>query len=157
MNSYLFHLKPLPKNHEEAMEWLMQLVTAVDANHLAQIDSQTFKKGWYAVGFLYPGLHPDSEHGSELSRTLLEPTEMVVPDERLLIPYDVESGWLEILKPILAQAWQRYTSGELQDDEFYCAEAVMAGMYFRDPEKLKKFKVCSPEQGQFKDSKAPPS
>jgi DNA (cytosine-5)-methyltransferase 1 len=45
----------------------------------------------------------------------------------------VDSGWPVLLAPVAAEAWRRYEAGELKDDEFYCSEAVVAGMCHRNP------------------------
>ena len=138
MNSSL--LSPLPENQAQALEWLLQLVSASDGNTLSNVELSTFRRGWFAIGFLYAGLHPDSvNHGEHLTWHADEPVEMDVPDERLLFPYYTESGWPKVLTPILQEAWRRYAAAQLTDDEFYCTEAVMAGMVFRNPALLSKF------------------
>ena len=43
-----------------------------------------------------------------------------------------------ILAPIAAEAWRRYETGELKDDEFYCSEAVTAGMCYRNPDLMEE-------------------
>ena len=137
-------LSPLPENHAQALEWLMQLVSASDGNILFNVERSTFKRGWFSIGFLYAGLHPDSaNHGEHLTWHADEPVEMNVPDQRLLFPYHTESGWPKVLTPIQHEAWHRYVSGQLSDDEFYCTEAVMAGMVFRNPALLSKFQSHS--------------
>lgn len=39
-----------------------------------------------------------------------------------------------VLAPVANEAWRRYVSGSVKDDEFYCAEAQMAGICHRSPE-----------------------
>jgi DNA (cytosine-5)-methyltransferase 1 len=120
----------------EAVEWLLGIIRSVDAKTLRQLPANDFKRGWYSVGFLYPGLHPDSalEHGTELCNDESEEfPEISKVDPRLLAPYYVDSGWPVLLAPVAAEAWRRYEAGELKDDEFYCSEAVVAGMCHRNP------------------------
>jgi DNA (cytosine-5)-methyltransferase 1 len=134
--SVRFGLEPLPSDQMEAVEWLLGIIRSVDAKTLRQLPANDFKRGWYSVGFLYPGLHPDSalEHGTELCNDESEEfPEISKVDPRLLAPYYVDSGWPVLLAPVAAEAWRRYEAGELKDDEFYCSEAVVAGMCHRNP------------------------
>lgn len=129
-------LSPLPSSQREAIRWLLGLVNAADAKTLRELSPTDFKRGWYSIGFLYPGLHPDSalEHGTELCARAEDFPEIRKIEPRLLAPYFVDSGWPVILAPIADEAWRRYESGHLKEEEFYCSEAVMAGMYSRNSE-----------------------
>lgn len=131
----LFNLEPLPADQDEAVEWLLRLVRAADRKLLRKVPPEEFKRGWYSVGFLYAGLHPDSalEHGSELSCETEDIPEIRKVEPRLLAPYYAQSGWPVILAPVADEAWRRYEAEELKDDEFYCSEAVVAGMVHRCP------------------------
>jgi hypothetical protein len=53
-----FGLAPLPNDEKEAVQWLLPLVHAADTYALQETDSNHFKRGWYAIGFLYPDLYP---------------------------------------------------------------------------------------------------
>ncbi len=55
-------------------------------------------------------------------------------EPRLIAPYYVESGWPVVLAPVVKEAWRRFEAEELKDDEFYCSEAVVAGMVHRCPD-----------------------
>jgi len=68
---------------------------------LRAVTKKEFIRGWYSLSFLYPGLHPD---GFE-SRG---------------------SGWPKHFKPFAAEAWRRFESGELTDNELYCYQAAKA-------------------------------
>jgi DNA (cytosine-5)-methyltransferase 1 len=131
-----FGLKPLPSDQNEAVQWLLELVRAAKIKALAKVSTSDFKRGWYSVGFLYAGLHPDGalEHGSELSDRGDDIPELCRIEPRLVSPYFVQSGWPVLLEPVAKDAWRRYEAGELKDDEFYCSEAVTAGMCFRNPD-----------------------
>jgi DNA (cytosine-5)-methyltransferase 1 len=130
-----FGLEPLPDNQDEAVQWLLVLVRAADSQTLRDVSAAEFKRGWYAVGFLYPGLHPDSalDHGDEVSDVAQDILEIRQIEPRLLAPNYVESGWPVILAPVAAEAWRRYEAGELEGGELYCSEAVIAGLCFRNP------------------------
>jgi DNA (cytosine-5)-methyltransferase 1 len=131
-----FMLQPLPADQDEAIQWLLALVRAVDTKTLRQVDAVAFKRGWYSVSFLYPGLHPDSalEHGTELSSETDDFPEVTRAEPRLLAPFFEQSGWPVVLAPVAEEAWRRYEAGELEEDEFYCSEAVVAGMCCRNPD-----------------------
>lgn len=131
--AFRFDLNPLPASQDEAVQWLLDLVRATDSNTLRRIPAALFKRGWYSIGFLYAGLHPDSvfEHGKELSFESQDFPEIQEVEPRLLAPRYVQSGWPVVLAPIAKEAWRRFGKKELSDDEFYCSEAVIAGMCSR--------------------------
>jgi len=135
-----FGLGPLPAGHQEALKWLLELVKHSENNAIRRVSANDFKRGWYSVAFLYPGLHPDSalEHGDELSSHMGDFPEIQKVEPRLLAPYYAQSGWPVILAPVAKEAWRRYEAGELKDDEFYCSEAVIAGMCFRSPDLMEE-------------------
>jgi DNA (cytosine-5)-methyltransferase 1 len=123
-------LKSLPTSCDEAIKWLTILVRAADTKMLCDVSDDEFKRGWYSLGFLYPGLHPDSalEHGTEISDKMETCSVIYKIEPRLIVPFYTESGWPVSLAPVAEEAWRRYEAGDLQDEEFYCAEAAIAGM-----------------------------
>lgn len=127
-------ISPLPESDEMALEWLTPLLD-LDAKTLRQIPLDKFKKAWYAIGFLYAGLHPDetADHGSEVSSVCNGEPNCDDMDPRLSAPYYVQSGWPLILEPIADEAWRRNELGGFKEEEIYCFEAAMAGMCHRDP------------------------
>jgi DNA (cytosine-5)-methyltransferase 1 len=135
-NQIKFLIEPLPKDDKQALEWLLRLVQATDNKTLRKVTTDEFKRGWYSVGFLYPGLHPDGalEHGAETSSEIVNHAETRKIEPRLIAPYYVESGWPVVLAPVVKEAWRRFEAEELKDDEFYCSEAVAAGMVYRCPD-----------------------
>lgn len=124
----------LPKNDNQALEWLMPLVKAAETKVLRKVEPAEFKRGWFSIGFLYPGLHPDSalDHGKQISHEAEDIPQIDVPDSRLIAPFYIESGWPVVLTPVAKEAWRRFESQELKEDEFYCSSAVMAGMQHRN-------------------------
>lgn len=136
-NVFPFELSPLPKDETEAVEWLRPFLGDPSPRFLKTVPAGIFKRAWYAIAFLYAGLHPDAalDHGEKTSRKPLENYEPVrILEPRLLAPYYERSGWPVILAPIAREAWRRYTADELSDQEFYCSEAQMAGMSHRNPQ-----------------------
>lgn len=128
-----FDLNPLPSNRNEAVRWLLPLIHAADNKSLRKTSSDDFKRGWYSIGFLYAGLHPDSAHahGQDLSFETDDFPEIRKAEPRLLAPRYVQSGWPVVLAPVLKEAWRRYKAKALKDEEFYCSEAVIAGICSR--------------------------
>jgi len=128
-------IRPLPKDDSQALNWLIPLIHAADRKTLRKIENNEFKRGWFSIGFLYPGLHPDSalDHGRQISSEAESTDHFGKIEARLLAPFYVESGWPVALAPVAKEAWRRYEAKELHDDEFYCNGAVIAGMCHRDP------------------------
>lgn len=139
-NQIKFFIQPLPSGEKQAVQWLMDLVQAADSKTLRKLPADTFKRGWFSVGFLYPGLHPDSaiDHGTEMANEVVNHAEIRKIEPRLLAPYYAESGWPVVLAPVAKEAWRRYEAKELNDDEFYCSEAVTAGMCYRNPDLMEE-------------------
>jgi DNA (cytosine-5)-methyltransferase 1 len=132
-------LGPIPETEVQAIEWLRPLLDIAERapRALRKVDAQQFKRAWFAIAFLYAGLHPDGalDHGETTLRDAASdypPVSRLEP--RLLAPYYERSGWPVVLAPIAREAWRRYRRSELDEDEFYCSEAQMAGMCHRDPE-----------------------
>lgn len=68
---------------------------------LERLPKLTFVRAWCAIAYLHPGLHPD---GFECE----------------------DSGWPRNLKPFAAEAWRRFESGKLTDNELYCHQTCKA-------------------------------
>ena len=135
-NDVKFDIEPLPATEAEAVDWLKSLFD-LPPSALRKIDGEDFRRAWFAVGFIFAGLHPDSalDHGRKILLTApddYEPVRMIEP--RLVAPYFERSGWPVVLSPIAAEAWRRYRSGILKEEEFYCCDAQMAGISCRSPE-----------------------
>jgi DNA (cytosine-5)-methyltransferase 1 len=136
VNSVRFGLNRLPVDEGEAVQSLLRLVTASESETLRNVAMADFLRGWYSIGFLYAGLHPDSalDHGSQISRESDDAPTFSEIEPRLVAPYYVQSGWPVLLRPIADEAWRRYEAGDLKERQFYCSEAVVAGMCWRDPD-----------------------
>jgi DNA (cytosine-5)-methyltransferase 1 len=135
-----FGLEGLPLDQEQAVKWLRGLVRAAESRTLRRVSRPDFLRGWYSVGFLYGELHPDSalDHGTEVSYHVESVPEIERSEPRLRAPYYVQSGWPVLLAPIAKEAWRRYKSGDLKENEFYCSEAVIAGMCYRNPDLIEQ-------------------
>jgi DNA (cytosine-5)-methyltransferase 1 len=129
-----FTLTPLPRNQKQAIEWLVPVLDT-DAKSLRKISPPEFKRTWYAVAFIYPGLHPDGalEHGHAIIPKAKDHPLAECGDSRLIAPYYAQSGWPVALAALAKEAWRRYQEKNLSEDEFYCSEAQIAGMCHRNP------------------------
>jgi len=135
-----FGLEGLPLDHEQAVKWLLALVRATESKTLREVPTADFLRGWYSVGFLYGGLHPDSafDHGKEISNDIETVPDIDKTEPRLRAPYYLQSGWPVLLAPVAKEAWRRYRARELNENEFYCSEAVIAGMCYRNPDLIEQ-------------------
>lgn len=136
-----FDLSPLPSSEKEAVHWLVPLLD-LDSRALKDVSSKAFKQAWYSISYIFMGLHPDGalEHGKEVSHDSSDYPVVSAGDPRLINPCYVQSGWPVVLERIAREAWRRYESELLADEEFYCSDAQMAGACFRNPELLRSFR-----------------
>lgn len=137
-----FGLAPLPEDEKEAVQWLLPLVHAADTYSLQDIDNNNFKRGWYAIGFLYADLYPGIlwDENTHVSYDAPDRPGLSDIEPRLVRPFYEPSGWPVVLVPVVTEAWRRYEARELDWEELYCKEAVLAGMCHRNPELAKKVK-----------------
>ena len=118
----------VPQSRMEAARQLERLAR-LDRRNLRALPSEDFLRGWHALLFLFPGLHPDNalDHGKEIEE---------VPTEQLGLPGFAEllsrrhtrSGWPVALELIGREAWRRYERRELADDQLYCVAAQRGGL-----------------------------
>ena len=137
-----FDLAPLPKDEKQAVHWLLPLLD-LDKRALRKVSDVDFKRAWYSIAFIYMGLHPDSalEHGEQIANDMSDYAPVSAIEPRLTNPYYEQSGWPVVLAPVAKEAWRRYESGSINDDEFYCSEAQMAGICHRSPELAEEVKI----------------
>lgn len=125
--------KMVPTSAAEAITWLQPLLKLPPGSP-RELTGEAFRRAWFAVAYLYGGLHPDNalDHGKKIIKDQPEEEENLVRFEpRLRSPYYERSGWPVVLAPLAKEAWRRYRKGELEDEEFYCAEAQLAGIQSR--------------------------
>lgn len=113
----------IPSSSAEALAWLN--VIARQARHeLRKADDITFLRGWHALLYLYPDLHPDNalDHGDD--------EEYIHGSRGAAIDLSrryARSGWPIILEPLGREAWRRFRAGQMSMTDFYCVEAQQAG------------------------------
>jgi DNA (cytosine-5)-methyltransferase 1 len=107
-----------------ARELLLDLARRT-RSELRAVDAETFRRGWHALLFLYPDLHPDNarDHGEDR----FHPT-ATHPDASQWSERYSRSGWPVALELIGREAWRRYDARELSVDEFYCVAAQRLGL-----------------------------
>ena len=113
-----------PRDARQASERLLVLARST-RRELRALPAPDFRRGWHALIFLYPELHPDSalDHGDDRFDTAPPAPEAAAWRERY-----TRSGWPVALELIGRDAWRRYEADELTDDEFYCVAAQHAGI-----------------------------
>ncbi|QYM78959.1 DNA cytosine methyltransferase [Horticoccus luteus] len=114
----------LPSNRTEAITWLDPL-TRADRKALRAMTAAEFLRGWHALLWLFPELHPENalEHGDEEHDAPLSGEAI----DRLGRRY-TRSGWPVMLEGFGTEAWRRYLGEEFSDEAFYCIEAQRAGL-----------------------------
>jgi DNA (cytosine-5)-methyltransferase 1 len=101
----------------------------LDRRALRALSTDEFLRGWHALLFLFPELHPDNalDHGDK---------QETWPEAELLLPgleqarrkRYARSGWPVALELIGREAWCRYEQHKISEEEFYCVEAQRAGL-----------------------------
>ena len=116
-----------PTRKEAARE--LERLARLDRRALRAVPAAEFLRGWHALLFLFPGLHPDNarDHGDDTEEV---PTEHLgVPGfERELDRRHTRSGWPVMLELLGREACRRYETREMSNEEFYCVEAQRAGL-----------------------------
>ena len=114
----------LPESEEQAVERISALA-CLTRYQLRKLDSASFLRGWHALLYRYPGLHPDSalDHGEDEER-IEAPQDSVVDLSRRY----TRSGWPVALELIGREAWVRYEAGTISEEDFYSVDAQKAGL-----------------------------
>jgi DNA (cytosine-5)-methyltransferase 1 len=114
----------LPATQAEAARWL-QLLMQADRKAMRAMPTDTFLRGWHALLWLFPDLHPENalEHGEDKH-------DLPAPVPELESRY-TRSGWPVVLEPLGHEAWRRFEAGEFTDDAFYYGPAQRAGLEFQ--------------------------
>ncbi len=125
----------IPKTHKEALIWLKQLVNSQDQRALEGVLDYQFVQGWFAIAFLYPGLHPDSSHTRGVKREVKAAGELELlaekTDSRLVSPVYSQTGWPVVLTTIAHEAFRRYAYGRLTEPMYYAGTANYCGQDYR--------------------------
>lgn len=119
----------LPDNERDALSHILHLLVASELGMIKGIATNDFKRGWFAIGFLYRHLHPESirQNGTTIidANGDVEFLAQLAPNlGRLTF---AQSGWPVTLVPIAQDARRRFDRGELTADEYYFSQAQIAG------------------------------
>jgi DNA (cytosine-5)-methyltransferase 1 len=123
----LKHLN-VPITKADAARELTRLAQ-LDRSRLRALTVVDFLRGWHALLFLFPRLHPENarDHGTE--RESLNNEQLNLPGlENLFAHRYVRTGWPVSLELIGREAWRRYEAMQFNEDEFYCVSAQRAGL-----------------------------
>jgi hypothetical protein len=121
----------IPKCHAVAASRLHEFA-GLDRRQLRACDWRVFLRGWFALFYLFPGLHAENalDHGDPTA--LWSPNQLALPGlEDFATHRFARSGWPVALELLGREAWRRFEAGELTETEFYCSEAQMLGMRHR--------------------------
>jgi DNA (cytosine-5)-methyltransferase 1 len=121
----------VPRTEAEAAERLVAILEVADRKSLHRLPLDKFRRGWAAIAYLYPEIHPDSAraHGTQTSRARRPRPANISPAprrERVLVY--LQSGWPVAFEPVAREALRRYRRGQLTDEEFYCSQALIAAV-----------------------------
>jgi DNA (cytosine-5)-methyltransferase 1 len=117
----------LPCDMQEASERLRVLARCT-RRELRALGATTFRRGWHALLYSFPELHPDNalDHGATRFQGALLMADASDWRERY-----ARSGWPVALVLIGEEAWRRHQAGELSKRQLYCASAQKAGLIVR--------------------------
>jgi DNA (cytosine-5)-methyltransferase 1 len=114
----------VPSSQAEAFENLA-VIAAMTATQLRKTDKGTFLRGWHALLYLFPGLHPDNafDHGDDEETVESAPAAAIDLSRRYR-----RTGWPVSLEPLGREAWRRFEARSIDEGQLYCSEAQRAGM-----------------------------
>lgn len=122
----------IPRDESQAVEWLLDLIVCAKKTKIINISPAIFKKGWFAIGFLFGYLHPDSaitKDGKTIVSSNGNNSLLRSRAPELTTPIYELSGWPVKLVPFVIEARNRLRNGNLSKKEFYCSEAFIQGLY----------------------------
>lgn len=112
--------------HAAALE--LQTLAGLDRRAMRALSTEHFLRGWRALLFLFPDLHPDNalDHGDHVEDATHHLSVRAL--EELATRRYTRSGWPVALELIGVEAWRRHESGQITSDELYCVNAQQAGL-----------------------------
>lgn len=121
----------VPSSRAEAAKCL-QTLAGFDRRQLRSCQTSEFLRGWLALLFLFPELHPNNalDHG-DINAIWLTGQLPLPGLEAFEARRFARSGWPVSLEDIGHEAWRRREIGEISNAELFCEEAQRAGMALR--------------------------
>ena len=122
-------LKSFPSDEKQASDWLVNILEQ-DSRGLRDLVPVEFNRAWYSIVYIHGELHPDGAlgHGRSIRQKAKDHPLQGQVDDRLLGPCYEQSGWPVALELVASEAWRRYRTKTMSDDEFYCSEVQIAAM-----------------------------
>lgn len=128
----------IPRSYAEA-SLCLQAIASLDRRQLRACQRSEFLRGWFALLFLFPDLHPDNAHDHGDVKAIWSPEDIAL---RSLEEFEASrferSGWPVALEAIGREAWRRHDRGALSKSELYCVKAQCAGLLARQLNALPK-------------------
>lgn len=146
----------IPSSQADALRALEPLLH-LDRRALRRLSKDDFLRGWHALLFLFPGLHPDSalDHGE--NEEIVAPGQLALPGfEDILARRYTRSGWPVALAAFGREAWRRYEIGRVVEEEFYFVAAQKNGLkpHVKRAQKSRRESIdASSAEGQEKEAK----
>lgn len=112
------YLMPVAIKKDAVLE--LEYLSQLDGRELRALTLDELLRGWKAILFLFPDLHPDNarDHGEDIEQSLSGQLDPLVFAELFSERY-VRSGWPVALQHLGSEVWRRYKAGELGAAELY--------------------------------------
>jgi DNA (cytosine-5)-methyltransferase 1 len=117
----------IPPSQSEAAVRLQE-IAGLDRRQLRTCENPVFLRGWFALFYLFQGLHPDNalDHGDSTEFWAFDQPGLPGLEDFATHRF-ARSGWPVALESLGREAWRRYAAREIGDEELYCAEAQLRG------------------------------
>jgi len=127
------HNTSIPCSQEEALTYIGNIAFK-NRHELCKVNDIAFLRGWHALLYLFPDLHPDNaiDHGHSA-----EIDEVVFSEHPALSERYCRSGWPVMLELLGREAWRRYKAGTISENDFYCVEAQRSGFIAKQASEVK--------------------
>lgn len=138
----------IPTTRAEASVAL-QAVAYLDRRQLRASSRPEFLRGWLALLFLFPDLHPDNalDHGDVTA--IWSSAQLALPGlEEFEARRFVRSGWPVALEEIGREARRRHDAAEISHAELYCTKAQRLGLQVQRAAAKKACRLTKPAQSR---------
>jgi len=99
----------------------LEKLAQLDSRALRELPTDELLRGWYALLFLFPDLHPNNarNHGKDMEESVSRRSSLESYGKLSARRY-ARSGWPVALELIGREAWRRYEAGEYGRSIIYC-------------------------------------
>ena len=109
---------------QERMREEVLRLSALNGRSLRAMPKEQFLLGWYAVLLLFPDLHPESALDHGVTTENWADWEAVLPGLKGRRRRYARSGWPVVLVAIAREAWRRFESRELKQEDIYGSDVA---------------------------------